>query len=85
MWYTFAVSNAKKEILVKVVISNCRIIKIENRKVFFKCKKPKSNRWRTMSLDVMKFIRPIMCPASGVPGYAQFGGNMQGATAGKVQ
>jgi len=41
----------------KVAISNSRIIKVENHKVFFKYKKPKSNRWRTMSLDVMELVR----------------------------
>lgn len=44
----------------KVAISNSRIIKVENRKVFFKYKKPKSNRWRTMSLDVMEFLHRFL-------------------------
>jgi hypothetical protein len=44
----------------KVAISNSRIIKVENRRVFFKYKKPKSNRWRTMGLDVMEFIRRFL-------------------------
>jgi hypothetical protein len=44
----------------KVAISNSRIIKVENNKVFFKYKKNKSNRWRTMSLDVMEFIRRFL-------------------------
>jgi len=41
----------------KVAISNSRIVKLEDRKVFFKYRKPKSNRWRTMNLDVMEFMR----------------------------
>jgi hypothetical protein len=44
----------------KVAISNSRIIKVENHKVFFKYKKPQSNRWRTMILDVMEFIRRFL-------------------------
>ncbi|MEE9495566.1 MAG: transposase [Desulfobacterales bacterium] len=41
----------------KVAISNSRIVKVEDRKVFFRYRKNKSNRWRTMALDVMEFIR----------------------------
>ena len=44
----------------KVAISNSRIIKVEDHKVFFKYKKPKSNRWRTMILDVMEFMRRFL-------------------------
>jgi hypothetical protein len=44
----------------KVAISNSRIIKVEDHKVFFKYKKPQSNRWRTMRLDVMEFIRRFL-------------------------
>jgi len=44
----------------KVAISNSRIIKVEDHKVFFKYKKPQSNRWRTMALDVMEFIRRFL-------------------------
>ncbi len=44
----------------KVAISNSRIIKVENHKVFFKYKKPQSNRWRTMVLDVMEFMRRFL-------------------------
>ncbi len=44
----------------KVAISNSRIIKVENHKVFFKYKKPQSNRWRTMVLGVMEFIRRFL-------------------------
>ena len=41
----------------KVAISDSRIISFENRTVTFRYKKQKSNRWRTMTLDVMEFIR----------------------------
>lgn len=44
----------------KVAISNSRIIKVENHKVFFKYKRPQSNRWRTMVLDVMEFMRRFL-------------------------
>jgi len=44
----------------KVAISNSRIVKLENRTVFFKYRKHKSNRWRTMSLDVMEFMRRFL-------------------------
>jgi hypothetical protein len=44
----------------KVAISNSRIVKVEDHKVFFKYKKPKSNRWRTMRLDVMEFMRRFL-------------------------
>ena len=44
----------------KVAISNSCIVKVENRKVFFKYKKPKSNRWRTTAVDVMEFIRRFL-------------------------
>lgn len=44
----------------KVAISNSRIIKVENRQVFFKYKKQRSNRWRTMSLDVVEFIHRFL-------------------------
>ena len=46
--------------IFKVAISNSRIVKVENRTVFFKYRKPKSNRWRTMSLDVMEFMRRFL-------------------------
>jgi hypothetical protein len=41
----------------KVAISNSRIVKVENRQVFFKYKKTGSHRWRTKSLEVMEFMR----------------------------
>ena len=44
----------------KVAISNSRIVKVEDRKVFFKYRKNKSNRWRTMDLDIMEFIRRFL-------------------------
>jgi len=44
----------------KVAISNSRIVKLENREVFFKYLKPQSNRWRTMAVDVMEFMRRFL-------------------------
>jgi len=44
----------------KVAISNSRIVKLEDRKVFFKYRKTKSNRWRIMSLDVIEFMRRFL-------------------------
>jgi hypothetical protein len=44
----------------KVAIANTRIVKVEERKVFFKYKKTQSNRWRTMRLDVMEFLRRFL-------------------------
>ena len=44
----------------KVAISNSRIVKIENRKIYFKYRKSHSNRWRTMALDVMEFLRRFL-------------------------
>ena len=44
----------------KVAISNRRIVKVENRTVFFRYKKPRSRRWRTMALEVMEFIRRFL-------------------------
>ncbi len=44
----------------KVAISNSRIVKVEDRKVFFKYRKTNSNRWRTMALDVMEFLRRFL-------------------------
>lgn len=41
----------------KVAISDYRIVNVQNRRVSFKYKKSKSNRWRTMHLNVMEFIR----------------------------
>lgn len=44
----------------KVAISNSRIVKVENRQVFFKYRKPKSRRWRTMNLGVIEFMRRFL-------------------------
>jgi len=44
----------------KVAISNSRIVKVEDRRVFFRYRKNKSNRWRTMALDVMEFLRRFL-------------------------
>ena len=44
----------------KVAVSNSRIVKVENQRVFFKYRKNKSNRWRTMDLDVIEFMRRFL-------------------------
>ena len=44
----------------KVAVSNHRIVKVENDRVFFRYKKTKSNRWRTMSLAVMEFMHRFL-------------------------
>ena len=44
----------------KVAISNSRIIKVQDRRVFFKYRKQRSNRWRTTSLEVFEFIRRFL-------------------------
>ena len=44
----------------KVAISNSRIIKVENGAVTFRYKKPKSERWRAMTLNAMEFIRRFL-------------------------
>jgi hypothetical protein len=44
----------------KVAISNSRIVRVENRTVTFRYKKPHSERLRTMTLDVMEFIRRFL-------------------------
>jgi len=41
-------------------ISNSRILSVKNRQVIFKYKKQKSDKWRTMTLDVMEFIRRFL-------------------------
>jgi len=41
-------------------ISNSRILSVKNRRVTFKYKKVKSDKWRTMTLDVMEFIRRFL-------------------------
>jgi hypothetical protein len=44
----------------KVAISNSRIVKVENRMIFFKYKKTGSHRWRTKALEVMEFMRRFL-------------------------
>jgi hypothetical protein len=44
----------------KVAISNSRILRVENRKVYFKYRKNRSNRWRTTALEVMEFLRRFL-------------------------
>lgn len=44
----------------RVAISDSRIVKVEDRRVYFRYKKHKSNRWRTMALGVMEFIRRFL-------------------------
>lgn len=44
----------------KVAISDGRIVRLNNRIVVFRYKKPKSRRWRIMTLDVMEFIRRFL-------------------------
>ena len=44
----------------KVAISNNRIVKVDGRNVVFKYKKSGSQRWRTMELDVMEFLRRFL-------------------------
>ena len=44
----------------KVAISNSRIVKLDDRRVFFKYRKHQSNRWRTMSLEVIEFMRRFL-------------------------
>ena len=41
----------------KIAISDNRIINVQNRRVSFKYKESKSNRWRKISLNVMEFMR----------------------------
>ena len=38
-------------------IADSRIVKVESRQLTFRYKRQKSSRWRTMTLDVMEFIR----------------------------
>ncbi len=44
----------------KVAISNTRIVKVENRTVYYRVKKTGSRRWRTRPLGVMEFIRRFL-------------------------
>jgi len=44
----------------RVALSNNRIVKVENRRVFLRYKKTGSNRWRTLELEVMEFMRRFL-------------------------
>jgi len=61
-----AIGNSENSIkylapyVFKVAISDHRIVKVEGRIVFFKYKKTGSERWRTMQLDAMEFIRRFL-------------------------
>jgi hypothetical protein len=44
----------------KVAISDSRIAKVENGQVFFRYRKPKSKRYRTICLDADEFIRRFL-------------------------
>ena len=44
----------------KVALSNHRIVKVEDHCVTFRYRKTHSNRWRTMVLDVMEFMRRFL-------------------------
>src|SRR5262245_29025349 len=44
----------------KVAISNSRILKVEDRTVLIRYKKPHSNRLRTLPLEIMEFIRRFL-------------------------
>lgn len=44
----------------RVAISDSRVMKVEDRQVFIRYKKHKSNRSRAMKLDVMEFIRRFL-------------------------
>ena len=63
----YNIINYLARYVFKVAISNSRIVKVEDRKVYFKYKKQRSNRWRTMVLDVMEFMRRFLHPSCSVP------------------
>lgn len=44
----------------KVAISNSRILKVKDRTVFIRYRKPHSHRLRTLALEVMEFIRRFL-------------------------
>jgi hypothetical protein len=44
----------------KVAISNSRILKVENRTVLLRYRKPHTNRLRTLPLEIMEFIRRFL-------------------------
>jgi hypothetical protein len=47
-------------IIRRVAISNSRIVKVEDRRVFFKYRKKGSRRMRTTFLDVMEFMHRFL-------------------------
>jgi hypothetical protein len=61
-----AVGNCQESIrylapyVFKVAISNSRIIKVKDGKVWFRYRKPRSNRWRTMAVDTVEFMRRFL-------------------------
>jgi hypothetical protein len=61
-----AVGNADQTIrymsfyVFKVAISDSRIVKVENDQVTFRYKMTKSNRYRTLTLDVFEFMRRFL-------------------------
>jgi len=44
----------------KVAISDHRIVRVKDRDVCFRYRKPRSTRWRTTSLDAMEFLRRFL-------------------------
>jgi len=44
----------------RIGISNSRIVSVKNRKVTFKYKKQKSEKWRTVTVDVFEFMRRFL-------------------------
>jgi len=44
----------------KVAVSDNRIVRVDGRRVFVRYKKTGSQRWRTMELDVMEFMRRFL-------------------------
>jgi Putative transposase/Transposase zinc-binding domain len=44
----------------RVALSNNRIVKVEGRTVFIRYKKTGSNRWRTLELEIMEFMRRFL-------------------------
>jgi hypothetical protein len=44
----------------KVAISNSRIVKVEDRIVYYQYKRTKSRRWRTGKFDVIEFMRRFL-------------------------
>ena len=61
-----AVGNSERSVkylapyVFKVAISDSRIAKVDGRRVFVRYKKTGSERWRTMDLDVMEFLRRFL-------------------------